>query len=327
MKNKILLFVVLLTFVIIPNLVSQSQSELSEKIKDETNPVTKLELLEQFKEKYSNEENLKTILLQLSAVSFKAKKYAKTIEYAEKTLSDVPQLKDKEKIKIYLWLANAYYVTKSDSKKVIEYAEFCAELGKKLKGDKEKSKYTKKFIVPALRIQAKLYVSDPDPERVILSVPVILEAYKLDKSRSNEKLILDISKKLYNAKKYQEAVQCVEAIYNEEKPKRKYIDQLALCYNKLGDKAKAIEFYKKSYSMRSTAKTACKLGIMYKKNTEQAIEFFADAFVLSGMRKRSKYYKYLRQLVYNVKMKGKPEPKQNAYYEEVISAAKERTGK
>ena len=192
---------------------------------------------------------------------------------------------------------------------------------------KEVSKYTKKYIVPALRIQSKIYALDIDPEKVVLSIPVALEAYNFDKSRNNEKLILSISIKLYKVGKVAEAIQCIESIINEEKPKRKYIDKLGMYYNKLGNKAKTIEYYKKSYEIRPSAKTAGKLGILYKNNVDQAIKYFADAYVLSGMKKSSRYYKWLRQRVYNEKMKGKPEDDQNAYFNEIVGIARSKAGK
>ncbi len=326
MKIKIIVFYIVVVLIGGIGLYGQTQSELNEQIQDASDPATKLELLEQFNEKYSTEKNQKIILLQLSSASFQAKQYEKTIEYGEKAINDL-KLIDKEKIKVYLWLANSFYVTKSNSDKVIEYADLCVRLGKQLKGDKEVSKYTKKYIVPALRIQSKLYALDNDPEKVVLSVPVALEAYSFDKSRNNEKLILSISIKLYKVDKVVEAIKCVESIINEEKPKRKYIDKLAMYYNKLGNKAKTIEYYIKSFEIRPNAKTAGKLGIMHKKNTELAIKYFSYAYVLSGMKKSSRYYKYLRQLVYNVKMKGKPEEDQDAYFAEVVGIARTKTGK
>jgi len=326
MKNKILFMFLIVVFLFTNSIFAQSQSELNDKIKEETDPEIRLALLEQFKEKYGTEKNLKAILLKLSLTSFQAKKYEKTIEYGEQALNE-QKLDDKEKIQLYLWLANSFYVTKSNKEKTLEYADLCVRLGKELKGDKEVSKYTKKFIVPALRIQAKVFAGDKDSETAVKSVPVILEAYQFDKSRSNEKLILIISVRLYKLGKIEDAIKCIQSILNPEKPKRKYIDKLAMYYNKLGNKAKAIEYYKKSFEIRPSAKTAGKLGILYKKNTDQAIKWFADAYVLSGMKKSSRYYKFLRQLVYNVKMKNKPEDEQNAFFEEVIGSSRSRTGK
>ncbi len=325
MKNK-LVFLLVIVLVLSFGVNAQTQKELNEKIKDASDPEIKFDLLEKFKEKYSNEKNLESLLLQLSAISYQLKKYEKTIEFSEKAVNEL-KLDDKKKIQVYLWLANSFYVTKSNNEKVIEYADLCVKLGKQLKGDKEVSQYTKKYIVPALRIQSKVYALDNDPDKVVLSVPVALEAYGFDKSRNNEKLILSISIKLYKAGKVKEAIQCVESIYNVEKPKRKYIDKLAMYYNKLGNKAKTIEYYKKSYEIRPSAKTAGRLGILYIKNVDQAIKYFADAYVLSGMKKSSRYYKYLRQKVYNEKMKGKAEEDQDAYFAEVVGKARANTGK
>ncbi len=327
MKSKLMSIFILSILLCGLNISAQSQSELNTQIQQATDPVVKLELLERFKNQYVTDKNKKPVYLNLTFTAYSAKKYDKTIEYGELLLKEIADLEDKLKIQVYLKLANAYYVTKINNDKIVEYGNLCIEVGKKLKGDKATSKYTKQYIVPMMRLIAKRYAMDNDIEQKIKAVPIILEAYSLEKARKNEDLILRISISLYNNKKINEAIQLVEAILDPEKPKRKYIDKLAHYYYRLGNKAKAIEFYKKSFEIRMSAKTAKKLAIMYKGNTDEQIRWFSYAFVLSGMKEGSKNHKFLRHLVYNVKMKGKAEEEQNQVYDSIISAARARTGK
>ena len=66
--------------------------------------------------------------------------------------------------------------------------------------------------------------------------------------------------------------------------------------------------------------------LVYKKDIDKGIQFFADAFILSNSDEHSKAFQYLRELYYNKKAKDLDPAKQDKGFKEILQAAKVRLG-
>jgi hypothetical protein len=74
-------------------------------------------------------------------------------------------------------------------------------------------------------------------------------------------------------------------------------------------------------------KTAMTIGqLVYKKDIDKGIQYFADAFILSNSDENSKAFQYLRELYFNKKAKDLAPAKQDKEFKEIIHAAKVRLG-
>jgi hypothetical protein len=100
-----------------------------------------------------------------------------------------------------------------------------------------------------------------------------------------------------------------------------------MLYYKKGDKDKAVNYFEYAYKAKKKIKTAMTIGqLVYKKDIDKGIQYFADAFILSNLDENSKAYQYLRELYFNKKAKNLPPAKQDKGFKEVIQAAKVRMG-
>ena len=124
-----LIMIFALSSVVLP--MRKERADLYNKAIGEKEANKKLALLEEYLQKYGKKEDkyLKYIFLNLTYTTFALKKYDKSIEYGEKTLT-FQEIDDTSKIRIFLYLANSYYVTSKDLDKAIEYAGLVTELAK-----------------------------------------------------------------------------------------------------------------------------------------------------------------------------------------------------
>jgi hypothetical protein len=74
-------------------------------------------------------------------------------------------------------------------------------------------------------------------------------------------------------------------------------------------------------------KMAMTIGqLVYKKDIDKGIQYFADAFILSNSDENSKAFQYLRELYYHKKAKDLAPAKQDKEFKEIIHSAKVRLG-
>ena len=95
--------------------IDKKQMEKWVTIITEKDAPTKMQKLEEFHTEYGdkNDQLTRLIYMNLTITSYQVQKFDKTIEYGEKALES-KEIENSDKLKIYLSLANAYYVTKTD---------------------------------------------------------------------------------------------------------------------------------------------------------------------------------------------------------------------
>ncbi|MEN8153253.1 MAG: hypothetical protein ABFR75_04465 [Acidobacteriota bacterium] len=295
----------------------------------------RLLLLEEFAEKFKNDKRyFKNLHINLTKTAFYIRDFDKTIQYGEKTIA-VENLEDNYKIEVYIYLANSYYVTKTDLDKAFQYAGLVVDLSQAIKkGFKDSSdlgtQIDQRYLVPALSIQASiLHTTGKDKtENLIEALNKVTEAFIYDKSKRTTNKIFSYAIALYrkDPSKIDASLKAVENAYSNSKdpnPRHAYV--IASWYNKKNDKENAIKFYKKSYNVNKKSKIATNIGILLnKKSPESAVKYFAEAYILGDSDKESKAYKYLRQLWYNKIAKGKTQKEQDDGFDEILTSAKSR---
>jgi tetratricopeptide (TPR) repeat protein len=321
---------------------ADAKQDLWLKAAAEKNLELRLQLFEEFKDKYGEKEtkNTKYLYLNLTQASFQLKKFEKSIEYGEKALS-FEDIEGNHKIQLYLWLANAYNITQKDMEKAYYYAGLVVDFGKTLKQRSENTKHSKKlneqldkgFIAPALRIQIRILYSKGknNPQIISDATKKAVEAFKLDNSKKSADLVYRLSLNLSKMNRIDDAIQYVEQITNENSPNSSGLNLLGTWYYKKGNRVRAVEYFQKSYEAmkknRTAAKMALKIGqLISKMDKEKAMMFFAESYILSDSDQESNAYKYLRQLWFNELAKGKPQEEQDQGFTEILNAAKSRLG-
>ncbi len=262
--------------------------------------------------------------------AFNQQKYDKVIENGEKLVGD-EKLPKKNKLSLYLMLANSYLATKLDLNKSVEYAGKLHDLAVEMKAaDNNSKRYDKKNIVPALRIKVRaLYeLGKSDVEMLKKAVATAVEIFsKYDKSSKSSNLILSAANKLFRKGGKTEAINALRVICDDEtkKPSNKALNTLAAWYSKSKDKKTAAIYLKKAYAKRKNPKTAYNLAVMIKDtDLDSAISYLAEAVVMKKENKNSKEYKTLKHLVYNVKMKEKTQAEADKFFNQTIADARGR---
>ncbi|MDY0297155.1 MAG: tetratricopeptide repeat protein [Acidobacteriota bacterium] len=329
MKRQI---VMLLIIMVISSffLLADEKQDLWSRIGQENNLETKLALLQEYENKYAQDqgERLDVLYLNLALTTYQLKQFEKTITYGEKALTQ-RNLDQKNKLNLCLWLANSFNVTKTDLEKAYAYAEQVIVLARELKtaeGGDSAAKYDKQYIAPALRIQIQtLYArGKEDPEMMSQAAQKGLEVYNIEPVRKNSDLLFSLSNALFNLNRKEEAVNIMEQLVEKETDNTRYIGALAVWYSKMGNKDRAIDYLEQSYQIRRNVKTAYNIAVLSQsKDLDKAIRYLAEAYQMNPST-QSRVYKLLRHLYYNVKTKGQTQEEQDQGFSSILSAAKSR---
>ncbi|MBE0664539.1 MAG: hypothetical protein IH584_01865 [Candidatus Aminicenantes bacterium] len=290
----------------------------------------KMQKLDDYYNKYGGKEDRNSIYmyLHLAETTYQLQQYERTIEFAEKALT-YEGIESSYKLRLYLFLANAYNLTKKDLDMAYSYADKIIILARKLNSaTQNNSIIDNNFIAPALRIQVQLLAAKPnDPQNAVNALNKALEAYQLDKSDKSANFVLALSERMLKNNNLREAIRGVEAI-NQNKPHADYFKMLGLWYARLKDQDKAIENLKTSYQMKRNAKVAYDLGVLLNQNDnlDNALDYLAEAHLLNNEKYSEEALKLLQHLIFFVKTKGQPLAEQEKVFNDVVDAAKTRLG-
>jgi tetratricopeptide (TPR) repeat protein len=323
----------------------QAQQDLYIKAVSEKDPELKIQLLKQYEQLYgeTGDKYLKFIYLQLAETLFQVKNYEEAIQYGEKTLVS-GEIAPTNRLTLFYALANSYYTSQKDPEKAYKYADSMMELAQwvinKAKNsdlqDLEKEKldqfietYKKYYIASGYRLQAMVLFSraEDDVNTVKEAAEKAIEAYKADKSENSSRLAFSIAGQLFKKNNLDDAIVLAESIFDETNPKEQFAEFLGTLYYRKGDKDKAVQYFELAYKADRKMKTAMTIGqLVYKKDIDKGIQYFADAFILSNSDENSKAFQYLRELYFNKKAKDLAPAKQDKEFKEIIHAAKVRLG-
>jgi len=290
----------------------------------------KMQKLDDYYNKYGGKEDRNSIYMymHLTETTYLLQQYERTIEFGEKALS-YEEIEASYRLRIYLYLANAYNLTKKDLDIAYSYADKVIELARKLNSaTQNNSIINNNFIAPALRIQVQLLAAKShDPQSSVNALNKALEAYQLDKSEKSANFVLALSERMLKNNNLKEAIRGVEAI-NQNKPNADYYKMLGLWYARLKDQDKAIENLKTSYQMKKNAKVAYDLGVLLNQNDnlDNALDYLAESHLLKDEKYSEEALKLLQHLIFFVKTKGQPLAEQEKVFNDVVDAAKTRLG-
>lgn len=290
----------------------------------------KMQKLDDYYNKYGGKEDRNSIYmyLHLAETTYQLQQYERTIEFGEKALT-YEGIESSYKLRLYLFLANAYNLTKKDLDIAYSYADKIIVLARKLNSaTQDNSLINNNFIAPALRIQVQLLAAKPnDPQNAVNALNKALEAYQLDKSEKSANFVLALSERMLKNNILTEAIRGVEAI-NQNKPHADYYKMLGLWYARLKDQNKAIENLKTSYQMKKNAKVAYDIGVLLNQNDnlDNALDYLAEAHLLKDEKYSEEALKLLQHLIFYVKTKGQPLAEQEKVFNDVVDAAKTRLG-
>jgi len=290
----------------------------------------KMQKLDDYYNKYGGKEDRNSIYmyLHLAETTYQLQQYERTIEFGEKALT-YEEIESSYKLRLYLFLANAYNLTKKDLDMAYSYADKVIILARKLNSaTQNNSLIDNNYVAPALRIQVQLLAAKPnDPQNAVNALNKALEAYQLDKSDKSANFVLALSERMLKNDNLREAIRGVEAI-NQNKPHADYYKMLGLWYARLKDQDKAIENLKTSYQMKRNAKVAYDLGVLLNQNDnlDNALDYLAEAHLLNDEKYSEEALKLLQHLIFFVKTKGQPLAEQEKVFNDVVGAAKTRLG-
>ena len=307
----------------------------------EKNPEVKIELLKKYEQLYGQQKDkyLKFVYFQLTETLYQLKNYEEAIKYGETALGngDIDAI---NKLRIFYILALSYHSAQKDLQKSYDYAgsmiDFAKEVIERAKnsGQDEKEieqfieKYKTYYIAPGYRLQAMILFSreKDNPDAVKEAAQKVVDAYSEDKSESSARIVLTLADKLSKLNKFDDAAAMVEKIIDKTKPDQRAANLLGTIYYKKGDKDKAVDYFELAYRGGKKINTAMKIGqLVYKKDIDKGIRYFADAFILSNSDKESNAFKFLREL-YNRKTKSLPPAEKEKGFQDIIAAAKIRLG-
>ena len=288
----------------------------------------KMQKLEAYYNKYGAKEDRYSMYMYvyLAQTSYLLQQYEKTIQFGEKALG-YKELDASNKLPLYLYLANAYNLTKQDLDKAYGYAEQIVVLADSLRAASSgNSAIDVNYTAPALRIQVQLLAAKAqDPQNAVAALNKAIAAYKLDKSDKSANFVIRLSDHLSKNDKYEDAIRGMEAIV-QEKPNADYYKLIGNWYARLKNNPKAIENFKASYAMKRNAQVGYNLGILLNQNQEldSAIDYLAEAQLLNDEKYSPEALKLFDHLVIFVKAKDMPKSEQEKLYNELLAAAKAR---
>ena len=311
------------------SVMSKTQTDAWISIQSETNPQVRLERLEEYYKTYGEKDERNAVYMYLSLIdtSYQLQQFEKTILYGEKVLL-LKGLDAQSKLRVFLFLSNAYNLTKKDAVKAYSYADSLIELAKTLRVDNVNNPaIDNNFVAPALRIQVQLLAAKPDdPQNAVAAFNKSLEAYQLDKSDKSANFVLVFSERMLKSERVEDAIRGIEAI-NQNKPNADYYKMLGMWYARLKNQEKAIENLKASYQMKNNAKVAYDLGVLLNQtDIDAAMAYLAESHLLNDEKYSPEALKLLQHLVLFVKTKGQPQPEQEKAFNDIVAAAKTRLG-
>ena len=322
-----------------------AQQDLYIKAVSEKDPELKIQLLKKYEQLYgeTGDKYLKFIYLQLAETLFQVKNYDEAIQYGEKTLAS-GDIAPTNRLTLFYALANSYHSSQKDLDKAYRYAGSMIELAQwvinKAKNsdlqDLEKEKleqfietYKKYYIASGYRLQAKVLFSraGEDVNAIKEAAQKAVEAYKADKSENSSRLAFSLAGHLFKKDNLDDAIVIAENIFDETNPNEQFAGFLGTLYYRKGEKDKAVQYFELAYKAGRKIKTAMTIGkLVFKKDIDKGIQYFADAFILSNSDEHSKAFQYLQELYYNKKAKDLAPDKQDKGFKEIIQAAKVRLG-
>jgi tetratricopeptide (TPR) repeat protein len=288
----------------------------------------KMQKLEAYYNKYGAREDRYSMYMYvyLAQTSYLLQQYEKTIQFGEKA-QGYKELDASNKLPLYLYLANAYNLTKRDLDKAYDYAEQIVLLADSLRAASSgNSAIDINYTAPALRIQVQLLAAKAqDPQKAILALDKSVAAFKLDKSDKSANFVIRLSDHLSKSDKLEDAIRGMEAIV-QEKPNADYSKLIGNWYARIKNNPKAIENFKASYAQKRNAQVGYNLGILLNQNQEldAAIDYLAEAHLLNDEKYSPEALKLFDHLVIFVKGKDMPKAEQEKMYSELLAAAKAR---
>jgi tetratricopeptide (TPR) repeat protein len=329
-KITFFILIIIITGALLLPVMSKAQTDAWIAIQDEKNPQARLDKLEEYFKTYGDkdERNAMYMYVSMGETAYQLQQFDKTIQYGEKALL-YKDLDAQSKMRLSIFLANAFILTKKDPDKAYAYAESIIETGKSLRVENQNNTaIDANYIAPALRIQVQLLATKPDdPQSAVTAFNKSLEAYLLDKSDKSANFVLFFSERMLKNQRVEDAIRGIEAI-NQNKPNADYFKLLGTWYARLKNNPKAIENFKASYALKKNAQVAYNLGILLNQNQEldSAIEYLAEANFLNDEKYSPDAMKLLQQLVLYVKTKGMPQAEQEKTFNDILAAAKVRLG-
>lgn len=328
-KIAITILLLIVSNALLLSVMSKVQTDAWIAIQSETNPQIRLEKLEEYYQTYGDkdERNALYMYLSLTDTSYQLQQFEKTILYGEKVLP-YKDLDAQSKLRVYLFLANAYNLTKKDAEKAYNYTDLLIELAKSIRVENASNPaIDNNFLAPALRIQVQLLAAKPEnPQNAVTAFNKSLEAYQLDKSDKSAQFVLVFSERMLKSERVEDAIRGIEAI-NANKPNADYYKMLGMWYARLKNEEKAIENLKASYLLKNNAKVAYDLGVLLNKtDIDAAMDYLAEAHLLNDEKYSPEALKLLQHLVLFVKTKGQPQPEQEKAFNDIVAAAKARLG-
>jgi tetratricopeptide (TPR) repeat protein len=308
-------------------IMNKAQTDAWIAIQDEKNLQTRLNRLEEYYKTYGDkdERNAIYMYLSLTETAYQLQQFDKTIQYGEKALL-YKDLDAQNRLRIFLFLSNAYNLTKKDLDKAYNYADSLINLAKSLRIENQSNAaIDNNYIAPALRIQVQLLAAKPeDPQNAVTAFNKSLEAYQLDKSDKSANFVLVFSERMLKSERVEDAIRGIEAI-NQNKPSADYFKMLGMWYNRLKNPEKAIENLKASYQLKANAKVAYDLGVLLNKtDIDAAMNYLAESHLLNDEKYSPEALKLLQHLVLFVKTKGQPQAEQEKAFNDIVAAAKVR---
>ncbi|MBN2346945.1 MAG: hypothetical protein JXO51_11205 [Candidatus Aminicenantes bacterium] len=331
MKKVIILTLMIIVFALfLAGGIDKEQIDAWTALVGEKDLKVKMEKLDDYFTKYGDREDRYTLYmyLHLAETTYHLQQYDRTIQFGEKALG-YEEIETGNKMRVFLYLANAYNLTKKDLDKSYDYAEKIIALANSLRrGNQSTSLIDNSYTAPALRIQVQLLATQAqDPQKAIQALDKALKAYELDKSDKSANFVLALSKHMLEINKVEEAIRGVESL-NKEKPNTDYYKMLGIWYARLKNLDKAIENLKASYEMKRNAKVAYDLGVLLNQNQalDEAMQYLAESHLLNDEKYSEDALKLLQHLVFFEKTKGQPQPEQEKVFNEIMAEAKSRLG-
>jgi tetratricopeptide (TPR) repeat protein len=313
----------------------KDQRDLWMRIAIESNPNVKIQLLDEYLDKYrKNAKKDKVSVnfnLHYAITAYQVKRYDDALAFGDKVLTE-EDVEDTNKIKLYLCMADVYLTGKNDLDKAHEYTEKVLGLAEKMSRlmHGNTGQLTTLYSLPAYKLQLSILGKrEKNVDNTKKLIEKAIQIYNTRKSKRAADTILAMAVRLYklDENEIDEAIRGVETIAKDITDNTKYFEILALWYNKKGDKEKTVAYLKASYNVKADARIAYNLGrLLQKSDIDEAIKYLAEAFHMKDEKYSENANKLLQHLYYNVKTKGQSKEEQDAGFREIMDAAKTRLG-